>query len=355
MIDHKIQRPKIGVLLVNLGTPDKPTAFSVMRYLRQFLSDRRVIEVPRIIWFFILNFIILPFRSSKSAAKYSKIWRDDSPLRTITSSITKKVSNQINNQNYLFEYAMRYGNPSIEKQLLKLLDKNCEFILIFPLFPQYSATTSASIFDEVAKIMSKRRNIPHISFLKHFHDHDSYIEAIASHLKEFWEKNARSEKLILSYHGIPNKYFKKGDIYHCFCQKTSRLIKEKLNLKDNEILTTFQSRLGPSEWLTPYTDETIISLAKNNLENMDIFSPGFASDCLETIEELGIENKENFLKNGGKNYNLIPCLNDSQYFISAISDIILENTAHWNSRFGINIDSDIEKSNEIANSYIAKK
>lgn len=355
MTDHRIKKAKIGVLLVNLGTPDKPTTFSVMRYLRQFLSDRRVIEVPRVIWFFILNFIILPFRSSKSAVKYNKIWKNDSPLRTITSSITKKVSDEINNQNYLCEYAMRYGNPSIERQLLKLLDKNCEFILIFPLFPQYSATTSASIFDEVARIISKKRNIPHISFLKHFHDHDSYIDAIANHLKEFWRNNARSEKLILSYHGIPNKYFKKGDIYHCFCHKTSRLIKEKLNFEDNEIQTTFQSRLGPSKWLTPYTDETLMALANDHVENVDVFSPGFASDCLETIEELGIENKENFLKNGGKNYNLIPCLNDSKYFISAISKIIIENTSHWNSRFRKNIDSDIEKSNEIANKYIVNK
>jgi ferrochelatase len=355
MTDHKIKRAKIGVLLVNLGTPDKPTTLSVMKYLRQFLSDRRVIEVPKVIWFFILNFIILPFRSRKSAEKYAKIWKDDSPLRTITSNITNKVSDKVNNKNYLLKYAMRYGNPSIEKQLQELLDKNCEFILIFPLFPQYSATTSASIFDEVARIISKRRNIPHISFLKHFHDHDCYIESIANHLNEFWENNRKGEKLILSYHGIPNKYFSKGDVYHCFCHKTSRLIKEKLNLKDKEILTTFQSRLGPSKWLTPYTDETLVTLANNKIENVDIFSPGFASDCLETIEELGIENRENFLKNGGKNYNLIPCLNDSKYFISAISKIIIENTSHWNSRFDNNTDSNIKKSNEVANSYISHK
>ena len=326
-------KDKTGVLITNLGTPDAPNARSLKIYLNQFLSDPRVIEIPKIIWQLILKLIILQIRPRKSAANYKKIWTDKgSPLLDISQRQLGGVKKLISEKypNVQFALGMRYGNPSIEKALKDLQEKQVRRLLVLPLYPQYCAATTASTFDEVTNILQKWRWIPELRFINQYFEEEKYIETLASSIEEFWGKNGKPQKIIFSYHGIPKRYLTNGDPYHCYCLKTTRLVKEKMKLSDDQIMTTFQSRFGREEWLQPYTSETLKELPGKGVKDIHIISPGFSADCLETLEELEEENKEYFIENGGENYKYIPCLNDNKEHLNFISDLILKNTQGWN-------------------------
>ena len=318
-------KQKIGVIICNLGSPDSYSAKDVRKYLREFLSDTRVIEVPKIIWWLVLNLFILPFRPRKSAALYKSVWLEEgSPLLVYSKRFFSKIKNLNEKSEFIeFELAMRYGNPSLEKALFSLKEKNCRKILLLPLFPQYSAVTAATIFDKVSAILSRWRWVPSLHFVSGYHDNFEYINALAKSIKnhEFYGKQ---DKLVFSYHGIPKKYFDEGDPYHCFCQKTSRLVAEALGLEENQYITSFQSRLAAAgrEWLKPYTSELMEKLPKEGVKKILILSPGFSMDCLETIEEIDEENKEIFLDSGGEVFNYIACLNDSNEHVEAINNLI---------------------------------
>tara|TARA_B100001287_G_scaffold216347_1_gene185247 strand:+ start:468 stop:1472 length:1005 start_codon:yes stop_codon:yes gene_type:complete len=304
---------KTGILLVNLGTPDSTNWWDVRRYLKEFLSDRRVIEVNPIVWKIILNLFILTFRPSKSAHAYKQIWMKDlnkSPLLFFTEMQTKKLAAKISNEKIIVDFAMRYGNPSIKSKLNFLKESGCENIIILPLYPQYAAATTATVCDEVYRCLMKMRWQPSLQIIPHYESEPLYISALTNSIKKkISEINWKPDLIVASYHGIPQKYFDKGDPYQCYCHKTTRLMNEKLG--DVLIETTFQSRFGPSKWLTPYTDKTLEKLPSEGKKNILIICPGFASDCVETLEEINIQGKETFIKNGGKNFESIPCLNDN--------------------------------------------
>ena len=315
---------KSGILLVNLGTPDSTGWLDIRKYLKQFLSDRRVIEVNPIIWQIILNLFILTFRPSKTAHAYKKIWRQDtneSPLLYFTKQQKIKLSKLIGNEKTIVEFAMRYGNPSIKSKLKSLKEEGCENIIVLPLYPQYAAATTATVCDEVYRSLMNMRWQPSLQIIPHYESDPSYIDLLVESIKNKIKKISWKPDLIISsYHGIPKSYFEKGDPYHCYCQKTTRLIKEKFN--DIEIETTFQSRFGPQEWLKPYTDKTIEALPKKGIKNLLVVCPGFASDCVETLEEINIQAKESFLENGGENFDLIPCLNDTSGHIKLFEKLV---------------------------------
>ena len=329
--DHpKVKFGKTGVLLTNLGTPDSTSWWDIRKYLKEFLSDRRVIEVNPFIWQIILHLFILTFRPSKTAHAYKKIWRkenNESPLLFFTRSQAYKLNNDIGNEKIIVEFAMRYGNPSIAKGLNNLRNQNCDRIIVLPLYPQYCAATTGSTFDAVSMELQQWRWVPSLRFIGSYFDQPLYIEALKNSIEEFWSKNEKPKKLLFSYHGIPKKYLDKGDPYHCFCRKTTRLVAESMNLPEDSYMTTFQSRFGPAEWLQPYTDKTIEKLAKDGIENIHVISPAFSSDCLETIEELNEENREIFMENGGKKFGYIPCLNDRDDHILLLTSL-LENELH---------------------------
>jgi protoporphyrin/coproporphyrin ferrochelatase len=315
---------KTGILLINLGTPDSTSWWDIRKYLKEFLSDRRVIEVNPILWQIILNLFILTFRPSKTAHAYKKIWMketNESPLLYFTRSQAKKLNNKIGNDKLIIDFAMRYGNPSIKSKLNFLKDEGCENIIILPLYPQYAAATTATVCDEVYRTLMKMRWQPSLQVIPHYESEPAYIKALTKSLEKKLENISWKPDLIISsYHGIPKKYFDKGDPYHCYCHKTTRLMKEKFNLIDIQI--TFQSRFGPQEWLTPYTDKTLENLPGNGIKNLLVICPGFASDCVETLEEIDIQGREIFLKSGGKNFDLIPCLNDSSDHINLFEKLI---------------------------------
>jgi ferrochelatase len=326
-------KDKTGVLITNLGTPDAPNAKSLKIYLNQFLSDPRVIEIPKIIWQIILKLIILQIRPRKSAANYKKIWTDKgSPLLDISQRQLEGVKQIISEKNPNVEFAlgMRYGNPSIEKALKDLQEKQVRRLLVLPLYPQYCAATTASTFDEVTNTLQKWRWIPELRFINQYFEEEKYIETLASSVEDFWAKNGKPQKIIFSYHGIPKRYLTNGDPYHCFCLKTTRLVKEKMKLSDDQIMTTFQSRFGREEWLQPYTSETLKELPGKGIKDIHIISPGFSADCLETLEELEEENREYFIESGGEKYKYIPCLNDNKEHLDFISYLIIKNTHGWN-------------------------
>ncbi len=321
---------KTGILLTNLGTPDEPTAPSLKTYLRQFLSDERVIETPKPIWWLILNGIVLRTRPAKSAKAYQSVWTDDgSPLLLYTKKQKNLIKEKLEKKysNLVFDIGMRYGNPSIAEGLNNLRKQNCDRIIVLPLYPQYCAATTGSTFDAVALELQKWRWVPSLRFIGSYYDQPLYIQALKNSIEEFWSKNDKPKKLLFSYHGIPKKYLDKGDPYHCFCRKTTRLVAESMNLPGDSYMTTFQSRFGPAEWLQPYTDKTIESLAKEGTDNIHVISPAFSSDCLETIEELNEENREIFMENGGKKFGYIPCLNDRDDHILLLTSL-LENELH---------------------------
>ena len=315
---------KTGVLIVNLGTPDSTSWWDVRKYLKEFLSDKRVIEVNPLIWQLILNFIILTFRPSKSAHAYKKIWlkeKNESPLLHYTRNQAEKLKLKVGNENVIVDFAMRYGNPSIKSKLNNLKNSGCENIIILPLYPQYAAATTATVCDEVYRTLMKMRWQPSLQIVPHYESEPMYINALIKSIeRKIKEINWKADLIIASYHGIPKKYFDKGDPYHCYCHKTTRLIKEKFSLV--EIQTTFQSRFGPQEWLTPYTDKTLEALPVKGIKNLLIICPGFASDCVETLEEIDIQGRESFLKNGGEKFGLIPCLNDSKEHIELLEKLV---------------------------------
>lgn len=320
--DFKHQnRQKTGVLICNLGTPETYKTKDVRRFLRQFLSDGRVIEIPKIIWWFILNGIILTLRPSKSAKLYKSVWtKEGSPLLVLSKKLTEKLKKSVGDSCEV-ELAMRYGNPSMESALMSLKNKNCRKLIVIPMFPQYSGTTTGSIFDEVARVLSKWRWVPSLSFVNSYHDHPEYINALADSLSNHIKNNS-PQKIIFTYHGIPKRNFDLGDPYQCYCQKTTRLVAEKLNLKDGTYITTFQSRFGPAEWLKPYTSDTMGELPLQEVKNVLVVAPAFSVDCLETIEEIDQENKEIFLKAGGEKFTYAPCLNDSSGQVNLLKAII---------------------------------
>ena len=326
---------KIGVLLVNLGTPDEPTTKAVKKYLKEFLSDPRIVEIPKFIWWVILNLIILNIRPRKSRDLYKKIWLENgSPLLVISKKIVKKISESKNISNkgdIVFDLAMRYGNPSIKSALENFKKLNINRLAIIPMFPQYSAATTASIFDKVSAEIKKWRNIPDIRFLSTYHDNPFYISACSKKIESFWEKEKKSKKLVFSFHGLPQVNLHKGDPYHCYCQKTARLIALELNLKEDDYVVTFQSRFGNQVWLQPYTDEVLKKLAEEGVGSVDVFCPGFLCDCLETLEEINMQSRENFIQCGGKSFNYIPALNDYDKNIESMEKIILDEISNWDN------------------------
>ena len=325
MKDHpKVNYGKTGVLLVNLGTPDSTNWWDIRKYLKEFLSDRRVIEVNFFLWQIILNLFILTFRPSKTAKAYKEIWmkkENMSPLRYYTEMQIKKLKEKMKNEKIIIDHAMRYGNPSIKNTIGNLQKDGCEELIVLPLYPQYAAATTATVCDEVYRSLMKMRWQPSLQIISHYESEPLYIDALVKSInKKISELSWKPDLIVASYHGIPKKYFDKGDPYHCYCQKTSRLIIEKFN--KIPIQTTFQSRFGPQEWLQPYTDKTLESLPKEGKKNILVICPGFASDCLETLEEIAIQGKDIFLKHGGKNFDLIPCLNDSEDHINLLKHMI---------------------------------
>ena len=315
---------KTGVLIVNLGTPDSTNWWDIRKYLKEFLSDRRVIEVNPLVWQVILNLFILTFRPSKTAHAYKKIWRKDtneSPLLYYTRSQAIKLNKDLGNSKTIVDFAMRYGNPSIRSKLNLLKEEGCENIIILPLYPQYASATTATVCDEVYKSLMKMRWQPSLQIIPHYESEPLYIDSLVKSIKKKIEEISWKPDLIISsYHGIPKSYFDKGDPYHCYCHKTTRLMGEKF--KSIEIKTTFQSRFGPQEWLTPYTDKTLEELPGKGIKNLLIICPGFASDCVETLEEINIQGRESFIDKGGLHFDLIPCLNDNSDHIELFKKLI---------------------------------
>ena len=325
-------KEKTGVLITNLGTPDAPERRELKVYLNQFLSDPRVIELPKFLWQALLKLVILQIRPSKSAKSYKKIWTNNgSPLLDISKRQLVKIKSAFSNsnKNMVFELGMRYGNPSIQDALNKFQKNQVRRLLVLPMYPQYCAATTGSTFDEVTNVLQNWRWIPEMRFINQYFEEKNYIEALSNSIKSFWKKYPKPQKIIFSYHGIPKRYLTNGDPYHCFCLKTTRLVKEQMRLSDNEIMTTFQSRFGREEWLKPYTSETLKELQKQGIKNIHIISPGFSSDCLETLEELEEENKEYFMESGGESYKYIPCLNDNEDHIDVFINLIRKHTQGW--------------------------
>ncbi|MES2831478.1 MAG: ferrochelatase [Pseudomonadota bacterium] len=327
--------PKTAVVLINLGTPDAPTASAVRRYLKEFLSDPRVVEIPRAIWWLILYGIILPIRSGKSAKKYASIWSEDgSPLKVHTAKQALLLRGYLGERgnDVRVEYAMRYGSPSVAGVLEQLKTDGCDRILVLPAYPQYSGTTTASIFDAVFRYYRKSRNIPELRLIKHYHDHQAYIEALKKSVLTYWDKHGRPDKLVLSFHGVPKRTLLMGDPYHCECHKTGRLLATALGLTPAQWQLTFQSRFGKAEWLQPYTAPTLVKLAKEGIGRVDVLCPGFTSDCLETLEEISMEARHDFLEAGGKEFHYIACLNEDAAGISALADVAEKHMGGWDTR-----------------------
>ena len=318
---------KTGVLVINLGTPDSTSWFDIRKYLKEFLSDKRVIEVNPILWQIILNLFILTFRPSKTAKAYKEIWmteEDMSPLLYYTQKQTHKLAESISTEDLILDFAMRYGNPSIKSKIYKLKEQGCENLVILPLYPQYAAATTATVCDEVYRTLMNMRWQPSLKIIPHYESEPLYIDALVKSInKKISELSWKPDLIIASYHGIPKKYFDKGDPYHCYCHKTTRLITEKFN--HIEIKTTFQSRFGPQAWLQPYTDKTLESLPSEGKKNILTICPGFSSDCVETLEEIMIQGKESFLNAGGENFDMIPCLNDTDDHIILLKSLIEKN------------------------------
>lgn len=322
-----------GILLVNLGTPDAPDRKSVKRYLAEFLGDPRVVEIPRPIWLMILHGIILTKRPPVTAKLYESVWMDEgSPLLVYTKRQQMKLQGVLQRQfagPVETEVAMRYGNPSVKQGLQKLREKGARRILVFPLYPQYSATTTATVFDAVSDVLKRQRWIPELRFINHYHDHPQYINALAESVEQHWREHGRGRFMVMSFHGLPQRNLHQGDPYHCECHKTARLLAEKLNLADDKWMLTFQSRFGKAQWLQPYTDKTLESLPGKGIKEVDIMCPGFSSDCLETLEEIQGENREVFEGAGGKVYHYIPALNDHDSHIDLMADLVKQHTQGW--------------------------
>jgi len=325
---------RIGVLLVNLGTPQAPTPAAVRAYLKEFLSDPRVIEIPRILWWPILNFVVLTTRPGASARRYAQVWMGEgSPLQVHTGRQTTLLRGYLGERAQQLaltvDYAMRYGRPSIPDKLREMKAQGCDRILLMPLYPQYSASTTATAFDAAFSCLAGMRDQPAVRTVRNFHDHPGYIAALAQSVRDYWIKNQRPDVLVISFHGVPRATLDKGDPYHCECQKTGRLLAEALGLKPEQHRIAFQSRFGHAQWLKPYTAEVLAELGKQKAGRIDVVCPGFVSDCLETLEEIAIEGKSIFLGAGGRDFHAIPCLNERSDWIHALADIALSNLLGW--------------------------
>ena len=331
--DHPaILKAKIGVLLINLGTPDLPEPGAVRVYLRQFLSDPRVVEIPRPLWLPLLHGLILPLRSARSAAKYRTIWTPEgSPLKVWTERQSKRLQGWLgeNGHRVRVAYAMRYGTPSIASQLDALADAGADRILVLTAYPQYSGTTTASVIDAVSAWSRRRRSIPELRFVNRYHDDRGYILALARRIERHWREHGRPEQLVMSFHGVPERTLRLGDPYHCECRKTARLLAEALQLAPEQYTVSFQSRFGKAKWLEPYTQPTLEALARAGTRRVDVVCPGFTSDCLETLEEIAMECRDAFLAAGGRDFHYIPCLNDETDWIHALGHIAQQHLAGW--------------------------
>ena len=330
--DHQ-QPARVGVLITNLGTPEAPTGKALRPYLKQFLSDPRVVEVPRLLWWFILNGIILNVRPRRSARAYAEVWTDQgSPLLVHTrnqASALGKTLEGIYGEDIIVDFAMRYGQPSIDSVLQSMLDRGVRKLLVIPLYPQYSGPTTGSTFDAVAADFSTRRWLPQLRFVSHYCDHPGYIAALAASIQSYRAEHGSADKLVFSYHGEPRRYLNEGDPYHCQCLKTTRLVAELLGLAEDDYTTCFQSRFGREEWLQPYTDETLKAMPGHGVKSVQVICPGFSADCLETIEEIGMENRDYFMEAGGESFGYIPCLNSSSEHIEALAQLAAENLRGW--------------------------
>ena len=325
---------KTGVMLVNLGSPEAPEAGPVRRFLREFLSDTRVVEIPKLLWFFILNGIVLVVRPKKSAKAYKKVWLEEfgSPLIHYTKLQASAVKAQLDTHvecDVQVEAAMRYGQPSMSSVVEHFHQEGVEQILVLPMYPQYSATTTATVFDEMGRILAGMRNQPAVRYIKDYHDCEYYIQAMAKHIRQYWQANGKGDKLLLSFHGIPQRCVNKGDPYADQCRQTARLLADELLLSEDEWLLTFQSRFGAEEWLQPYTSEVLEDLGEDGLGRLDVFCPGFSSDCLETLEEIAIEGREEFLDEGGKDFHYIPALNAEPAHINSLLQLVEDNLHGW--------------------------
>lgn len=323
---------RAAVLLCNLGTPDAPTAAAVRRYLAEFLSDPRVVEIPRLIWLPLLHGVILRTRPARSARRYAGVWTPEgSPLRVWTEKQAVLLEGYLGQRGcpVMVRHAMRYGEPSIAAGLTALKAAGADRVLVLPLYPQYAASTTASVGDAVAAWALRTRNVPELRFVKHYHDDPGYIAALASRAAEHWKVHGRPDRLVLSFHGVPKRSLLQGDPYHCECLKTGRLLAERLGLHEQGVAVTFQSRFGRAEWLQPYTEPTLVELAKQGVGRVDVMCPGFTADCLETLEEIAREARDAFLAAGGKIFGYIPCLNDRHEWITALADIAIRHLQGW--------------------------
>ncbi len=327
------QPEALGVLVVNLGTPDAPTTAAVRRYLRQFLWDPRVVEYPRVLWWLILNLVILVIRPSRSAHAYQQVWTErGSPLLLHSQDIVTAMQSQLSARmsgNVHVELAMSYGNPSIEAGLDTLHAAGARRIVVLPLYPQYSGTTTASVFDAVSSALSKRRWVPEVRFINHYHDKPDFIAAGAASIREYRDQHGRGEHLLFSFHGLPKSNLENGDPYHCQCLKTARLISESLQLEDGEWSVAFQSRVGREEWLQPYTDDVLAKFGQEKMQRVDVVCPGFAVDCLETLEEIALRYAETFVAAGGGSLSYIPALNARDEHVAFLSDLVVSHAGGW--------------------------
>lgn len=325
--------PTLGILIANLGTPDAPTIPAVRRYLAEFFADPRVFEFPRLLWWALSNLVILNVRPRRSAKLYAQIWEEaGSPLLTISQGQRATLEAMLREQygdQVKVALGMRYGNPSIFAALEELRRANARRLLILPLYPQYSASTTGSTFDAVADTLKRWRWLPDVRFVSHYHDHPTYIAALVESIRRHWAEHGQAEKLLMSFHGLPKRYLMAGDPYYCEAQKTARLVAEALRLPKERYAVTFQSRFGREEWLQPYTAETLAEWGKNGVRSVDVICPGFAADCLETIEEIVVENRHVFMAAGGQMYRYIPALNTDPLHIAALAAVIGENLAGW--------------------------
>ena len=351
------QADKVGVLISNLGTPEAPSKQALKPYLKQFLSDPRVVEVPKVIWWCILNLVILNIRPKRSAEAYKTVWTDEgSPLLVHTKNQAKGLEAKLKEEfgdNVVLSYAMRYGQPSISHAIDDLLAQGARKIVVLPLYPQYCASTTGSTFDAVAEDFVKRRWLPDFRFVSHYSDNVEYIKCVADKIRKHWETHPKADKLLFSYHGIPLRYLKNGDPYHCECHKTSRLIAQELGLQEGEYMTTFQSRFGREEWLKPYTDHTLKAFPEQGVKSVQVVCPGFSSDCLETIEEIGEENREYFEEAGGERYEYIEALNSDDAHINMLFNLVKDNLSGWDMNPGAH--NDYEKRSARAKAMGAEK
>jgi len=326
------ETPRTAIVLCNLGTPDAPTAPALRKYLAEFLSDPRVVEIPRLAWWPILHGIILRTRPAKSAAKYASIWTPEgSPLRVWTEKQSKLLTGYLGQRGHrvTVRHAMRYGTPSIASVLDELKAMGVDRVLLLPMYPQYCAATTASVFDAVFQWSARTRSLPEMRFVNRYHDDPLYIDALAKRVLDHSQAHGRPETLVLSFHGVPRRTLTLGDPYHCECLKTARLLTERLSFKPGQVVVTFQSRFGRAEWLQPYTEPTLVKLARQGIKRVDVMCPGFTSDCLETLEEIDQEARAAYLKAGGSEFHYIPCLNDQHEWIVALSALALRHLQGW--------------------------